>query len=452
MKRAVPTISWGPRHVRRARVAVMVIAALVVVSQWLRCFGRQAYSDFALHWAFGSRFLAGTYLYEIGHIPYPPFWGMACAPLALLPVHWAHVVTYPLGILALGTLILVLDRLSRRSLPLDNPRLFWSTALALALSSRFLIRELPESGPNLLMVALAWGGIALWRQGRDGVGGACLGLAIALKCTQGLFLPYLVLKRQWRMAAAATAFTVLFTVAPVVRQGPALYARHLRTWTANCWAGLTGTLLTVVVPGQEEVKNVALKPTLGRFLMHLPPGHKGLIASSWRAEWLDLPLPVADAVVNLVVLLLTAGIAWRFRRPAHQRGEESILWEGATVSLLILLFSPISWRQHCVAVFPALYLITRTVVARGRLPRWMLGALGAYVVLVLVLDRGVVGRDLTMILDSFGATTWSLLLVLAVTLGCHARTRPEARSMGRPHVVGSPATRVGTVTSASGQA
>ena len=37
-------------------------------------------------------------------------------------------------------------------------------------------------------------------------------------------------------------------------------------------------------------------------------------------------------------------------------------------------------------------------------------------VLVLALDRGVVGRDMTLILDSFGATTWSLLLLLAVTL------------------------------------
>jgi hypothetical protein len=42
-------------------------------------------------------------------------------------------------------------------------------------------------------------------------------------------------------------------------------------------------------------------------------------------------------------------------------------------------------------------------------------------VLVLVFDRGVVGRENTLILDSFGATTWSILLLLTVTLGCHAR-------------------------------
>jgi hypothetical protein len=53
-------------------------------------------------------------------------------------------------------------------------------------------------------------------------------------------------------------------------------------------------------------------------------------------------------------------------------------------------------------------------------------ALGIYVILVLVFDRGVVGRGNTLILDSFGATTWSILLLLAVTLGCHARQAAAA--------------------------
>ena len=44
-------------------------------------------------------------------------------------------------------------------LPLAREPLFWSTVQAVALSSRFVIRELPECGPNLLMVGLAWGGL-----------------------------------------------------------------------------------------------------------------------------------------------------------------------------------------------------------------------------------------------------------------------------------------------------
>jgi hypothetical protein len=400
-----------------------------VVSQWVRVFDDFAQDDFRLHRAFGQRFAAGEYLYQIGHTPYPPFWGMVCAPLSFLPPRWAHVAAYPIGIFSLWALVVVMDRLTRRSLPLRKESLFWSTTLALTLSSRFVIRELPECGVNLLMVALAWGGFALWRYGRNGLGGACLGLAIAMKCTQALFIPYFALKRQWRMVAATTACAVLFSAAPIVRQGPSDYVRHLKTWVGNCWKGLRGLDPSVGVLGQEEVWNVSLRPTLARFLMRLPADHKGRIASPWHAEWLDLPPPLAGDLIKAGMLLLLAGVVWRFRRPALQRDEELLLWEGASVSLMILLFSPLTWRQHCVAVFPALYLITRTRAARGSLPRWMLAALGLYVVLVLMLDRGIVGRDMTLILDSFGATTWSLLLLLAVTLGCHARRSVTLRGV-----------------------
>jgi hypothetical protein len=417
-------------------VAVLVIAAVVVVSQWVRVFDDFAQDDFRLHWTFGQRFLAGEYLYQIGHTPYPPFWGMVCAPLSLLPMRWAHVVAYPIGFCSLWALAVALDRLTRCSLPLPKEALFWSTTLAVALSSRFVIRELPECGVNLLMVALAWGGFAFWRQGRDGLGGACLGLAIAMKCTQALFVPYFVLKRQWRMVMATSAFVVLFSLAPVVRQGPSVYGRHLMTWVANCRKGLLESDPSVGVLGQEEVWNVSLKPTLARYLMHLPPDHKGRITSRWHAEWLNLPPPLAGAVIKAGILLVLAGVAWRFRRPARECDRETLLWEGAAVSLMILLLSPLTWRQHCVAVFPAFYLITRTRAARGGLPRWMLGALAVYVLFVLVFDRGVVGRNMTLILDSFGATTWSLLLVLAVTLGGHAlRT---AAASGAAHVQNSP--------------
>ncbi len=423
----------GRRHGCAARIAVLALAAAIAVSQWVRVFDDFAQDDFRLHWTFGQRFIAGEYLYQIGHTPYLPLWGMACAPLSLLPKRWAHVVAYPIGLLSLLALIFVLDRLTRRSLPLAKEPLFWTTTAAIALSSRFVIRELPECGPNLLMVALAWSGLALWRIRRDWLGGACLGLAIALKCTQALFLPYFILKRQWKMAGATAAFTVIFTLTPLLRQGPSLYERHLRAWVGNCWNGLRQSDPSMGVLGQEEVWNVSLKPTLARFLMHLPAGHKGRIAPSWHAEWLDLSPPLAGTMIKGAMLVVLALIAWRFRKPAHERGHESVLWEGAVVSLLILLYSPLTWRQHCVAVLPAFYLIVRVRLARGSLPGWMNLALAGYVILVLVLDRGVVGRDLTLVLDSFGATTWSLLLLVAVALGCHAHRAADGQETWRPN-------------------
>src|SRR5271156_5758535 len=99
---------WGLVRLRRARIAVLAIATVIVVSQWVRVFDDFAQDDFRLHWAFGQQFLAGEYLYQIGHTPYPPFWGMVCAPLPLLPKRWAHVAAYPIGVFSLCGLVLVL--------------------------------------------------------------------------------------------------------------------------------------------------------------------------------------------------------------------------------------------------------------------------------------------------------------------------------------------------------
>ena len=404
---------------RRRKACLIAIAAAIVGVIWAEIVVRRdPVGDFPLHWRFGARFLSGRYLYGDGHDPYPPAWGLACAPLTLLPLHAAQILAYPIGLAALVGLTILLDRLTRRSLPIDPDARFRATALALVLASRFLIRELPECGPNLLMVALAWTGLACWRARREGIGGACLGLAIALKCTPALFVPYFALKRQWRMVATTTLAAAAFSIAPAAWMGPESFASHLRTWAANCARGMGEADPSIGVLGQEEVKNHALRPVLARFLMDLPPGHLGRIDSRWRARGLDLPPAEAGIAIKAGLALLVIGMAWSFRLPATDREDRAILWEAAAVSILILLLSPLTWRQHCVGAYPACYLIARTAVARGGLPRWLIGALAVYAAGVIGLDRWVVGRAGTLLLESWGVTTWALLVLLAATLGC----------------------------------
>ena len=413
---------------RVLRACAIAGAAAVVGVIWAEIIvRREPVGDFPLHWRFGGRFLAGRYLYGDGHDPYPPAWGLACAWLRSFPLHAAQVLAYPIGPAVLAGLTVLLDRLTRRSLPLDRASRFRVMALALVLASRFLIRELPECGPNLVMVALTWAGLACWRSRREGLGGACLGLAIALKCTPALFVPYFALKRQWRMVATTALFAAAFALAPAAWMGPASFAGHFRVWAGHCARGIGQADPSVGVLGQEEVKNHALRPVLARFLMELPAGHLGRIDSRWRARGLDLSPAAAGVVIKAVLALLLIGVGRAFRRPAWDRDDPAILWEAAGVSILILLLSPLTWRQHCVGAYPACYLIARTAIARRGLPRWAAWGLGVYAVGVIGLDRWVVGRSGTLLLDSWGVTTWSLVILLGVTLGCRDLRAAESR-------------------------
>ena len=413
---------------RRLKACAIAGATAIVGVIWAEIVvRREPVGDFPLHWRFGGRFLAGRDLYGGGHDPYPPAWGLACAWLRLLPLHAAQVLAYPIGPAVLAALTVLLDRLSRRSMPLDRASRFRATALALVLASRFLIRELPECGPNLVMVALAWSGLACWRSRREGLGGACLGLAIALKCTPALFVPYFALKRQWRMVASTTFFAAAFTLAPAAWMGPASFGAHFRVWAGHCARGIGQADPSVGVLGQEEVKNHSLRPVVARFLMELPPGHLGRLDSRWRARGLDLPPAVAGMVIKAGLALLLISVGWRFRRPARDRDDPAILWESAVVSILILLLSPLTWRQHCVGAYPACYLIARSAFARGGLPRWLIGGLGVYAVGVIGLDRWIVGRSGTLVLDSWGVTTWGLVILLGVTVACRSLLPAESR-------------------------
>jgi hypothetical protein len=423
---------------RVAGFVLLVAATVAIVSQWVRIILRPE-GDFARHYRFGQRFIAGTFLYEGGlHKPYPPFWGMASSFLTVLPMPVVRVLTYPIGPVLVACLLWILHRLTRRELPLARAPLFWSTALAVLLSSRFLIRELPECGANLLIVTLVWTCVFLWIRGREIAGGACLGLAIALKCTPALFLAYFAWKRQWRLVGAATCTAVALLLAPLLRMGSELYVRHMAFWTEKVWLSAVDPDPLRSIIGDVTPYNLSLKPALGRLLIHLPPSHKGYCTHPWHADLFDLEPAIAGRIVSVVMLGLLAAFAVLVGRNMRQRGDLATLWECAAVSILMLLYSPITWRQHCVAVLPACYLIGRTAVARGGLPRWMWGVLGCYVLFVLLLDRGVIGLGLTLLLDSYGVTAWALLALLAVTLGCRVSAlRASEGSIPRPRVLES---------------
>lgn len=412
------------KHPRRA-VGVAAVMTAIVVARGVRTYLAPE-GDFTLHWIFGRRFVAGGFLYAAGmHSPYPPFWAMAASLFSWGPMREMHILLYPLGLVPLGLMVASLTRRLTRRWPLDRERAFWAIVLGLGLSSRFLIRELPECGANLLIVALAWGGLFAWTRGRDSLGGVSLGLAIALKCTPVMFLAYFAWKRQWRIVGSTVVAALGFTLAPLIWMGSAAYTRHVEFWIANVQHGLAHTSPLQGVLGDEEPWNLGLKTALGRWLVAVPSTHKGYVDHPWAVRPIGLRPDVAGLLVKAAMLALLALLARAIRRQPPRRDGLAVLWEGAAVSLVMLLYSPITWRQHCVGALPALSLIAWRWVA-GESPRgWPRMALGFYALAVIGLDRGIVGRDWTLVLDSYGLTAWALLALLAVVIDARARASSE---------------------------
>jgi alpha-1,2-mannosyltransferase len=415
---------------RRLRWVPIVLGSGTVVIYWVGIIFKPR-GDFSNHWEFGRRILAGEYIYSGGlNFVYSPFWALAHAPLALLNPHLAQIVAYVLAPLSLAALLWTLHELSKEHLPLSFDKAFWSTCLATFLAVHFLSRDLPEIGINTALVALSWYAIYLWARKRELAGGMSLGLAAALKPTPLLFIAYFALKRQWKMAATSTAVFALLTVAPIAVQGPDLYIRGMRDWTTGVVRGIMDPDPSRGPLGEEKVENLALRPALARYLMHLPYGHLGRPETSdtpgrphqppnlYYLQFVDLPPYYAGIAVRSIMVTLLIVVVWLFRKKVSARTDPAILFECAAVSLLILLYSPITWKQHCVGVLPALFLICRSGFAGRPIPRWALGAVAVYALFALVLSREIIGQDLVKLLDSYRVKTIAIVLLMSALLGC----------------------------------
>ena len=398
---------WTDARVKCAVLAVGLMA--LAVQQIKTCAAVQG--DFPYHWRMGLALASGDFIYgvEVFHNPYPPFWGLVHAPLGLLPMHLGQLLISPLFLVCLVLLVWLLGRLTERHYPLDRHGLFWAAALALLLSSRYLMRDMPECGVNLSLVALSYLGVYLWTRRREWLGGMSLGLAMALKCTPGLFLLFFLWKRQWKMAATTLLAAAAFTLSPLLVMGPARYCRAMSHWTNRTVEGLGQGDPSTGVLGEEPLRNISLRPALARFLVHLPEGHPGRPDHPGYLDVLDLPPQTAGWVVRGLTLALLAAVAWNLRHPVKQRDDLKIVWQCAAVSLVILLLSPITWKQHCVGVLPALYLIVRQSLWSGTLSRPVAVFLGLYVATILLLNPTFLGRNLILLPQSYHLATWVLL-------------------------------------------
>src|SRR5438874_5614382 len=423
----LPLFHWTRRIERAARAGLILIGLGLLLFNFVRIIVRPI-GDFHYHWQLGNDLLNVRSLYLAPVVrppdypnPYPPFWAMVHAPLTIFSAHLAQILVFlPLYLGSLGLLLWTLHRLTQPHLPLDRTREFWATALAMLIAVQFLARDMAECGVNIALVGLAWFAIYAWTRHRDWLGGVSLGLAIALKMTAALFVPYFLWKRQWKIAGAATLFAILFSLAPVIVRGPTLFTADLREW-ATVVRGIGSRDPSLYVPGQESTRNFALRPALTRLIVN---------ASGYRVDLdgtnlLALSTHTTLVMVYVTELCLVGVFAWTACRSVGNRQSLALVYECAAVSLLMLLLSPITWGHHCVGTLPALYLIFRTAFYYRGLPSWMFVPLG-YVVLALAFNRAIVGKHGSALLSGYSVVTWEILALLLLTLGCRAwqATRP----------------------------
>jgi Glycosyltransferase family 87 len=406
-------LSWlGPRLGRRSYLLIGLAAAAVAIDLTTIILRRQHHGgDFDISMEFGRRFLNGEFLYRGGlHFPYMPAAAMWFGLFALLPVPVAFALSYWL---AIGSIVLVVWILRRSVFGVARTALsdsYYVEITTLLLASHYIVRDLDDAGLNSILLGFVMLGVYLVGRKYYAVGSLSIGLAIALKATCGIFVPFLIWKRQWSLALLTAASAALWIMLPAVWMGPANWWAAERDWIDSAVGFALGRYPAAeLYYGYLNVGNQALRPAL-QYLLTACGGYLYY---------------TARIISALGALLLIGAFCWAIRRPYTR--EMGIQWLSESSALLIvaLMLAPVAWVQHMVFALPAIYMVAASWFLSERAPTVVSCALVAYLILVFGLSRTILGKAGYQVALACHMHTAALLIILVLVLNAKVSDRPR---------------------------
>jgi alpha-1,2-mannosyltransferase len=314
------------RRVVRTTALCLVLALAFASVRWLGDVWHWPLLDLQVYRRGAGELLHGRSLYDSApHHPHPelPFTYPPFAAALFVPAYLVGPVLSGIGmsLLSLGCYALMTLTCGRR---LGLP---WSTLLPLAAAGLALEpvqRTFWLGQVNLLLAAMVVADCFLvpgrWR-------GALIGVAAGIKIIPGVYVVYLVLRRDWpSVARAAGGFATTVAVSAVASPRDASHFWTKLFWDPNH------------VGQQAYISNQSLYGQLVRFTRDVHPA-TGVYAA------------LALAVLGISACAAT--------RQLHRGDDVAAL---TCVAFGGLLISPISWSHHWVWFVPALLVL----VARGR--------------------------------------------------------------------------------------
>jgi alpha-1,2-mannosyltransferase len=395
----VLTAQDSQQRIRRALFALAFV--LIAIDLAAVCMRRERHrGDFDVSREFGRRFLAGEYLYRGGlHFPYLPSAAMYFSPLAALPAAVAFVASYCLALVCLWLTFRMLHAMiCSRSVRLEPQGLFIAAA-AIVLGIHYLIRDLDDGGPNIILLAIIVAGIhAVWK-GRAGIGATWLGIAIAIKVMPSVFVPYFAWKRNWRLAIYTAASAAFWIMLPMVRMGPSSWWLHLREWADSAIGFALGrNAAAEFYYGANTIQNQSLRAAIVHLMTKNP-----------------VTAPIAGATAVAAVAMLVLAFCRLVPRCRVRLDDPALPVESGGLLVMALLLSPITWVQHMVLMIPALYLIAAAIGIK-RLGRTAAGAMILFAVLTLLLNRTFAGAQGYRLFLDYHVHTLGMLIVLGVVM------------------------------------
>jgi len=420
-------------HYPRA-VAIFVIAlvfAAAAAPMFIRTgSGQKTPDDFNVVYSGARAMLARTEIHAAtrGMYIYSPFLAFVFQPLALLPERVAAFAWLILiATIILGATIIASRKVTEvwqfSSSDGDRARPFLVSAGVLVLSFEKIRSEF-ILGQTDCLILLGLALILHWLDWRPRFAAVAVGVTANFKYLALIFVPYFVIKRNYRAAIASIAWFAFFFVLPALEIG----ARLIGDYTMNAMTVLAKVIgdrgLARALDDHNPVVNsivwtnsVSLSSTMFRVTRSL-----------------QISGAVATIIIALLLMAVVAALVWIGRRydvdifrATATRSENvraqtnNIEW--ATLIGLALIFGPQTTARHMIMLM-LVYIVglTLVLIEQRRVPQiLLLGSMIATAVTLSLPFRQTGVHPTLVALKSAGTASWCAILLIfsIVVIGCH---------------------------------
>jgi len=306
---------------------------------------------------------------------YPPFFAFVMIPFLALP-HVAQTVVWYL--ISLGCAVLacrIAETIAVRLIPgpWSQRELGWLRVLAVLLSLKFILAVLENEAYDLLALPFLLGGVLAVVEGYAVRAGALLAIAAALKVTPLLFLPYLVLRRQFVAAAAFVVALCVVSVLPDLFFTPAGAAHgYLGAWLHDIGAASLlerGATVKLAFWDGANPYNLSLRGAVARAVDGTP----------WQENFLVLLRATQVIFIALIAVLILAALRLKALIPV----------DACLLIIAMLMLSPMTSRSHFVNLLLPFFVLVAAWLKDRHTPR-----LGATVLILSFIGGTGIPRDL----------------------------------------------------------
>ncbi|HWN98847.1 MAG TPA: glycosyltransferase family 87 protein [Blastocatellia bacterium] len=340
---------------------------------------------------------------------YPPLLAVALVPLALLPLPVAAYAWFLINaVSSLATAIMSGDlarageQLSDRtneaketSGGLITHDVFLIAALSLFVVARFVLDNFSLGQVNPLVGGLAAGHVYLHSRNKKTASAFVLSLAVSIKLTPLVLIPYHIARRRWKFAAACLAMSVALTAMsflPLGSRAPEAFQVFVNRTIKNeqgydlADAGnqsLRGAIARLTTPSSGTLDQGATIPT-------------------------RQPADTLTLLVSILLLLVAMLGA--------NRARTELLAAAPFVCCLVLL-SPLSWKAHFVVlILPVACLVAEAVHSGGSRRATVTSVLALIFALFNLTSPRVIGLQAAEWADAHSLVFFGALLIFAASV------------------------------------